>query len=114
MTRDQWGNTVTELDRADAGIQGYDNVNGGGVYLPRTFCEDCGGRGHADPETDSKIQATRRATQIVARLDERNIPVDARALRRATRVLKSKPELEALDREIYERATKIAVRRAQS
>ena len=114
LTVDDWGNTVTELDRFGSGIRGYDNVNGGGVYLPRTFCEDCGGRGHADPETDSKLQATRRATQIAARLDERNIPVDSRALRRAVRKLKAKPELEALDREIYERATKIAVRRAQS
>jgi len=114
FTRDQWGNTVTELDRADSGVQGYDNVNGGGVYLPRTFCEECGGRGRADPDTDSKVQATRRASRIANRLEEQDIPVDSRALRRAVRKLKAKPELEALDREIYERATKIAVRRAQS
>ena len=112
MTRDQWGNTVTELDRSDSGIQGYDNVNGGGVYLPRTFCEECGGRGRADPDTDSKVQAARRASRIVDRLEEQDIAVDARALRRAVRTLKAKPELEAMDREIYERATKIAVKRA--
>jgi len=113
LTVDDWGNTVTELDRAGAGIQGYDNVNGGGVYLPRTFCEECGGRGHADPDTDSKVQATRRAGRIAERLKEQDIPVVARALRRAVRTLKAKPELEAMDREIYERATKLAVQRAQ-
>ena len=114
LTVDDWGNTVTELDRSGSGIQGYDNVNGGGVYLPRTFCEDCGGRGRADPDTDSKLQATRRASRIADRLDERDIPVDRPALRRAVRKLKANPELEALDKEIYECATKIAVRRAQS
>lgn len=113
LTRDQWGNTVTELDRAGSGIQGYDNVNGGGVYLPRTFCEECGGRGHADPDTDSKVQATQRAGRIVTRLEEQDIPVAARAVRRAARKLKAKPELEALDREIYERATKLGVERGQ-
>jgi len=58
-------------------------------------------------------QATRRASRIADRLEEQDIPVDSRALRRAVRKLKAKPELEALDREIYERATKLAVRRAQ-
>jgi len=113
LTVDDWGKTVTELNRSRSGIQGYDNVNGGGVYLPRTFCEECGGRGHADPKPDSKIRATRRASRIGDRLEEQEIPVDGPALRRAVRKLKAKPELEAFDREIYERATKIAVRRAQ-
>jgi len=113
LTVDDWGTTVTELNRSGSGIQGYDNVNGGGVYLPRTFCEECGGRGRADPAPDSKVQATRRASCIGDRLEEQDIAVDRPALRRAVRTLKSKPDLVGLDREIYERATKIAVGRAQ-
>ncbi len=79
----------------------------------RSDCSVCGTNGSATPESDSKNQVTKRARRIGDRLEEQDIAVDRPALRRAVRTLKSKPELEALDTEIYERATKIAVRRAQ-
>lgn len=111
--RNAWGDTVEERRRSGAGVLGYDDDQGENAMHPATFCEECGGRGRAHPETDSKRQAARRAYRIVERLEEQGIPVDKVALPAAVRQLKSKEAIQGMDREIYARATKIAVRRAQ-
>ena len=111
--RNDWGDVVEERRRSGAGVLGYDDDAGESSMHPATFCEECGGRGRAHDETDTKLTAVRRATRITKRLEEQDIPVDGVTLRRAARRLKEHDELQGLDREIYERATKLAVRRAQ-
>ena len=84
------------------------------IYPMATICEDCGSvEGRADDYTLSKREAIDRCEPMATRLEEIGEPVDVDVLKRAVGKLKSDPRLEAFDTEIFERATKIAVRRAR-
>lgn len=107
---DDWGNVAQLIELTDDAVRGWDD-DATGVFHPATFCNECGSRGCAHPETDTKTQATRRAYRIAERLREQDIPVAVDVLLTATRQLKSDERIQGFDREIYARATKLAISR---
>lgn len=96
-------------ERVDAGVAGHGDV-GARVFRPRTFCEECGSQSGRDhPDTLDKHTAVEQAATVATRLDEAGIPVDAAVLRYVVWKLKSKEDLCGYDREIFSRASKLAI-----
>lgn len=100
--------------RAGAGVLGHGEV-GNRVFAPRTFCGECGSQsGRAYSDTLTQRQAVNRARTLADRLDEAGIPTNERVLRYSVRKLKSDTRIQGMDREIFARATKLAIQKAES
>lgn len=103
-------------ERTGAGVHGQ-GVDGGTRVSPvirgRTFCEECGSQsGRAYSDILSRLEATERAHTLADRLAEEGISVDETVLAYAVYRLKSDDRLQGYDREIFARATKLAIQRA--
>jgi len=102
--------------RVGAGVHGHGFVNHDAfnpVVCGRTFCGECGSQsGRAISDTLGRLDATDRAHTLADRLDEEGIPVNESALAYAVYQLKGEERLRGYDREIFARATKLAIRHA--
>lgn len=84
------------------------------LHRPRTFCGECGSQsGRADDETLSQRFAVSVVDNLVDRLQERDVDINYTAVRYCVKKLKSKPETKDYDTEIFERATKLGIKRAR-
>lgn len=114
------GADVEEHYRTDAGSIGYDaeDIDEYGarrIHRPKTTCENCGSvRLLAHEDTLSQREVLERVDDLAARLVEQDISVNVDVLRRAVRQLKSHEALAGRDRDIFGRATKLAIQYAQS
>jgi hypothetical protein len=114
------GTDVEAHYRTSEGSIGYDveDIDEYGarkIHRPKTTCENCGSvRLLAHEDTLSQREALERVDDLAARLVEQDIPVNVDVLRRAVRQLKGHEALAGRDRDIFERATKLAIQHAQS
>jgi len=112
------GNQPTDtLERFGVGEVGYDaeDVEAFGatpMYLARTFCGECGRR-RARPHDLSLQEAVDRVGPLIDRLREQDIPVDEEAVYALVRECKSRDAIQGYDTEIFDRATRLGVRRAR-
>ena len=82
------------------------------THHARTTCDHCGSiAGRAPDDPLSRREALRRVPELAERLREQGIDVNEFAIRYTVRELKSNPDLQGADHEIFERATKVGVRR---
>ena len=105
--------TVRDEDDHVVGTQSKGTHGALRTYHVRTTCDHCGSVGGKAPDDPlSRREALRRVPELAERLREQGISVNEFAIRYTVRELKSNPDLQGADREIFERATKLGVRRA--
>lgn len=114
-------NKPTEtLERAGAGTVGQDcrDMDSYGVkrdYYARTYCDDCGSPGGTTAgDTDHSLQTMlRNGDSIVRRLHELGWYPDVEAFYTALRTLKTDPDNQGRDRNIYAVAVYLALKRGR-
>jgi len=105
--------------RTDDGTLGYDveeidEYGARRIHRPKTTCKNCGSvRLLSQAETLSQREALDRVDELAGRLVEQDIPVNVDVLRHAVSGLKADDRIQGRDREIFERATKLAIQHAQ-
>lgn len=104
------GREVEEHHRTDDAVAGQDDDNTG-VFRPRTFCEDCGGRGHVLYQDASLDRLLGHLPTLSQRLDEEGVAHDLSALYAGVRKLKGIAAVQGQDRELVEAAVWYAVER---
>ncbi|WP_435065872.1 hypothetical protein [Halobaculum sp. EA56] len=93
-------------------VRGY--VSDRRATEPKTFCRECGSEsGRALDRTLSQREAVERAHRLADRLDAMDVPAVEDVLVHAVRRLKSDERIQGYDREIFARATKLAIQYAQ-
>lgn len=115
------GNRPAEtLERAGAGTVGQDadDVDGYGYrpqYRARTYCGACGSPGGTDIGgwTRSLQQMRRHTDNVIRRLHERGYYPDVQAVYRAVERLKTQPEHQQRDRQIFAAAVAVGLRRGR-
>lgn len=115
---DTWGSgnrPESVLQRVGDGVVGHDcevHDRYGAVrtYHSRTFCDQCGRKsGTARDDTLSKQEALGRVDALVRRLQEHGYAPAVERMYHAVGHLKSQPEYEAKDTEIFAAATAIGI-----